>query len=739
MPKSLVIVESPAKAHTIHRFLGDDFLVKASMGHLLDLPQKEMGVDIANGFKPRFVIIRGKGKILNGLKKSAAGVEHVYLATDPDREGEAIAYHIAKSIRTDNRHVYRVAFNEITKMVVKKAFQNPGRIDRAKVEAQVARRVMDRLVGYKVSPLLWKTVAKGLSAGRVQSVALRLVCDREREIVGFVPEEYWTIIAELKGKKAKPFLAELIRIDGKKPRIPDQPTADAFVNDVKKKPFVVSDITVKEIKKEPHPPFITSTLQQEIASRLGFSPQKTMAIAQQLYEGIELGKSGTQGLITYMRTDSYRVSQQAIGAVREYILNTYGLEYVPKRARMFKKKGSQEAHEAIRPTSMSLEPKKVKKFLATDQWKLYYLIWCRFVASQMAVAQFKQTTIDINAEEYLFRARGQKVIFRGFLQVYEEPKEEKEGAGQELPAGINVGERLTLLNLLPKQHFTKPPPRYTEGSLIKELDERGIGRPSTYAAIIGTLYLRNYVERRKKSLFPTELGIAVSTILVNGFPHIFNVKFTAQMEEALDRIEGGKAHWSGVVEEFWRPFSQALVEADAKKQEIRQQLQEPAGVVCDRCGSEMVIRWGKRGKFLACSAFPKCRNTRPLVEVEADSEEVCEKCSAPMVLREGRFGKFWACSAYPRCRNTKPYTLGIPCPEDGCDGELVEKKSKRGRVFYGCNRYPKCKFACWDKPVARKCPECGYGLLVEKSSKIKGDYLLCLKCKAEISVETEDR
>ncbi len=739
MPKSLVIVESVAKTKTINRILGKDFVVKASVGHVKDLPKNRLGVDIANNFEPEYITIRGKGKILQELRKLARNSDQVYIATDPDREGEAIAFHLANELKEKNGHVHRVLFNEITKSAVTRAIEHPTHVNLEKVNAQKARRVLDRLVGYQVSPFLWKTIYRGLSAGRVQSVALRLICEREEAIESFVPEEYWTIQAELQGEKTRPFFSELVKIQGKKAKISDQESAEKHVAEIKKQNFVVSKIVKKTVKRQPAPPFTTSTLQQEAARRFGFTSARIMSIAQQLYEGIELGKEGSVGLITYMRTDSTRIAEEALEAARTYIGANYGSEYLPEKARRFRtKKNAQDAHEAIRPTSMTREPRKIARYLTADQRKLYELIWNRFVASQMAPALLDQTTIEIEAGRYLFRTTGSVIRFRGYLQVYEETKEptdEEEKKADYVPKDIAEGEKVALLGVTPAQHFTKPPARYSESTLIKELDNLGIGRPSTYAVIISTLLNRKYVEKKERRLFPTELGRTVNSILVRYFAQIFDVNFTATMEGKLDLIENGKRDAVEVLREFYDSFQKALEEVNEKKDEIKISLQEETGEVCPECGRPLVVKWGRHGKFLACSGYPECTYTRPLKEEEVQTtDEKCPKCGAPLVVKVGRYGKFLACSNYPKCKFTKPLSLGIPCPREGCDGEIVERRTRRGRVFYGCSNYPKCDFATWHKPVAQKCPNCGHPYLEEHHTKAKGEFLKCPNCKSEFPI-----
>ncbi len=744
MSKYLVIVESEAKTKTIKKFLGKNFDVRSSVGHIKDLPKQRLGVDLEDGFNPEYITIRGKGKVLNELRKAAKSSDVVYIATDPDREGEAIAAHLAEEIQSRNPNIRRIMFNEITERAVKQALENPTSIDEAKVEAQKARRVVDRLVGYQVSPILWRTIYRGLSAGRVQSVALRLICEREEEIEKFVPQEYWSIVAKVKGEKTEAFKTKLFKIDGKKVEITHQDQALAIVDELKKQTFKVEKISKKPVVRQPSPPFTTSTMQQEAARRLGYTAKRIMMIAQQLYEGVELGKEGSVGLITYMRTDSTRIADEALQEVREYISRDYGLEYLPKKPRQFKVKSSaQDAHEAIRPTSMQRHPKKIKKYLTEEQYKLYELIWNRFVASQMEAARLEQTTIDISAgPRFAFRTTGSVILFRGFLQIYEEAKEETQADEEQelehIPQNLRENEILTLLNLDPRQHFTKPPPRYTESSLVKELDALGIGRPSTYALIISTLLTRKYVVKNKRQLVPTELGKTVNQILIQNFPDIFNVKFTAFMEEQLDKVETGKKKFLQVVSEFYRPFSHAVQKTEAKREQIKETLQQDTEETCPKCGSPLIIRWGRNGQFVACTGYPDCRYTRPLEEEQQESDETCERCGKPMVVKTGRFGKFLACSGYPECQNTRPFSIGVECPMEGCDGQIIERRSRKGRVFYGCSNYPTCKFATWYKPIARECPNCSSPYLEERYNQTKGQYLYCPNCKTEVREEPEE-
>ncbi len=725
--KSLVIVESPAKAKTINRFLGPSFLVKASMGHVRDLPRSSLGVDIEKDFKPHYVVISGKKKTITGLKAAAAKAGEIYLAPDMDREGEAIAWHLASLIDKDGNKVKRVIFNEITQKAIKDAFANPTSIDMRKVNAQQARRVLDRLVGYLVSPILWKVVHRRTSAGRVQSVALRLVCEREQEIAKFVPREYWTIDGTFTSPQGDQFVARLEKIGKAKADLATLKYTRKIEADIKQQRYVVHDVSVKKKRRNPKPPYITSTLQQDAARRLGFSARKTMVIAQELYEGIDLGEKGRVGLITYMRTDSVRVSSGACDAARSFISDILGREYVPRKATKFRKsKTSQDAHEAIRPTDILRTPDTVSGFLTRDQARIYRLVWERFTASQMAQAVFEQTTVEVTGGAYLFKVSGSVMKFDGFLKVYREKQDEKE---IRLPPLIS-GDALDLVAVESKRHETQPPPRYTEASLIKELEEKGIGRPSTYATIMSTIQERQYVEKQKAALVPTELGNTVLKVLVRVFPDIFDAGFTARMETELDRVESGQDDWVTVIKDFYGPFQESLEHADAVKAELKQAVEELTDIQCEVCGRQMVKKWGRHGRFLACSGFPDCKNTRP-IEEEVQTDAECPECGGEMIVRVGRYGKFLACKRYPECKGTKPYTLGIKCPEDGCDGELKQKRTKKGRIFYGCEKYPKCKFATWEKPVAEPCPECGFPVMVVKTSRDKGSNLKCPKCGSE--------
>lgn len=725
--KSLVIVESPAKAKTINRYLGPSYTVEASMGHVRDLPATKLGVDVEDGFKPVYVVISKKRKVVSALKSAAAKAGDVFLAPDMDREGEAIAWHLAHLIDKEPAQIKRVIFNEITERAIREAFENPTDIDMRKVDAQQARRVLDRLVGYQVSPLLWKVVHRRTSAGRVQSVALRLVCEREEEIARFVAREYWTIDAEFVTPRGERFGAVLEKIDQAKSEIGNLGDAERIRDDAARQAYAVKAVDRKEKRRNPKPPYITSTLQQDGARRLGFSARKTMTVAQELYEGIELGEQGPVGLITYMRTDSVRVAADAAGQAREFVSSAFGENYLPGKAVRFKKaKASQDAHEAVRPTDVARTPQQISGFLTRDQARLYKLIWERFVASQMAQAVFDATTVGIAGGPYLFKAVGSVMKFDGFLKVYGERSEEDEKG---LPA-IQPGEVLGVGKIDANRHETQPPPRYTESSLIKELEDKGIGRPSTYATIVGTIMARHYVEKAKGSLVPTELGKTVLGLLLKMFPDIFEVDFTARMESELDRIESGQDRWVKVIEDFYRPFSKDLENAKGMRQELRQAVQEEVDIKCEKCGRPMVKKFGRHGQFLACSGYPECKTTKPLEGEEETTDVRCKKCGGEMAVKTGRFGRFLACKNYPECKSTAPLTLGVKCPD--CGGEMAEKRTKKGKTFYGCREYPKCKFATWDRPVGEKCPQCGYPLMVAKTSGEKGGQLECPKCKHKI-------
>jgi DNA topoisomerase-1 len=722
MSKGLVVVESPAKVKTLQKFLGEDYIIKASVGHIKDLPEGELGVNLQKDFQPQYVTISGKGKIIRELKKASKDVKNIYLGPDPDREGEAIAWHIAEEIGDPDKNIYRVLFNEITKKAVSDAIHHPGKLQQSKFEAQQARRILDRLVGYQVSPILWEKVRRGLSAGRVQSVAVRIVCEREREIQDFVSEEYWSLTATLKKKDSSvSFDAKLTKWKGKKVKMANEAEALAIKKALEIVPYSVSKVVQQEKQRHPFPPFITSRLQQEAYRKLSFSAQKTMWIAQKLYEGVDLGQLGMVGLITYMRTDSVRVSTEAIQQVRGWIKDRFGDSYLPPKPNVYKsRRGAQEAHEAIRPTSIDLEPDKVKSYLDKDQWALYKLIWDRFVASQMPSADFLQTTVEIKADDAIFTAVGTVPVFQGFMALYVEGEDNQEnGNGEKKLLSLSEGEVLELLNLIPKQHFTQPPYRFSEATLIKELEEKGIGRPSTYATILATIKEKGYVRLEKGKFFPTELGCLVNDLLVVNFPDIFDIEFTAQMEENLDKIEEGQKDWVDTLKEFYLPFEKDLEMAKISMRDVKRE-KIPTDAICERCGSKMVKRWGKRGYFLACSSYPKCRYTREVEgneENQVETEARCEKCGSPMVIKNGKFGRFLACSNYPTCKFTRSLDTGVRCPQEGCDGVIVERKTRKGRTFYSCTNYPSCTYALWDKPIPEKCPQCGFPFLVEKQGK----------------------
>ncbi len=747
MAKNLIIVESPTKTKTLSKFLGKEYKIAATKGHIVDLPPKKLGVDPDNDFELQYEILDGKKAVIKSLKSSAAKADTVYLAPDPDREGEAIAWHVADQLRSTKATIKRATFNEITKSAVLSALNTAADLDSKLYNAQQARRALDRLVGYQVSPVLWKAVCRGLSAGRVQSVALRLICEREQEIRDFEPEEYWTITADLRKSSRKPFAADLAKIDGKKINLSSDQEAEAVVELLSPERekgadavFTVADINEQKKTRNPSPPYITSTLQQDAARRLRFSPKKTMMVAQQLYEGVEVGKQGSVSLITYMRTDSVRIAKEASVQAKSYIIKTYGEEFYPKKPRFFKTKGkSQDAHEAIRPTYFGQPPERVKSSLTRDQFRLYKLIWERFLASQMAPARVVRTSVTINAanethvpdKTFEFKAGDETVEFEGYLKIYEDlPAENGNGKKQPKLPVLKESDNLLCDAIKPEQHFTKPPARYSEASLVRELESNGIGRPSTYAQIIATIMARNYVLLENRRLSPTELGEVVNRVLVENFPDLFNVEFTAQMESELDRIETGEENWKVVLGEFYSPFRNALEEVKANASQIKASTQDETDEVCDKCGKPMVIKWSKTGKFLACSGYPECRNTKPLDSGGEPQEtgEVCEKCGAPMVIRTGRYGQFLACSAYPKCKNTKAVPTGVQCPEEGCSGQLVQRMSRRKKVFYSCSRYPDCTYVIWDKPVKQVCPACDHPFMVEKNTKARGEHLKCPAC-----------
>ena len=738
---SLVIVESPTKAKTIGKYLGHGYTVKATVGHIRDLPPRKLGVDVENGFAPEYVTIKEKAKTLAEIKKAATGAARVLIATDPDREGEAIAWHVASQLGNGGK-VRRVLFHEITKDAVSQAIANPLEIDQNKVDAQQARRILDRLVGYKASPLLWKSIKSGLSAGRVQTVALRLICEREDEIRRFLPQEYWTIEADLE-KDGQAFQARLHKLDGHRPEIKDEATAQAIVADAARLAFVVSEVTRKERRRNPPAPFITSTLQQEAAKQLGFSAKRTMRAAQQLYEGVEVGAEGQVGLITYMRTDSVRVADSAIVQAREFIAANYDRPYLPDTPNVHAgKKGSrvQDAHEAIRPTEVGRRPEQMKPHLESDLFKLYQLIWRRFVASQMTPELYELTTVDFDLGRYLFRSTGSVVLFDGYRVLFHEGHEPEEAKSGDDFGPIPVmakGDRPTLRQVIPSQHFTEPPPRYSQASLVKALEEKGIGRPSTYATIIGTLQSRWYATTKERRFSPTSLGEKVWKVMRICFPEVFEVGFTAQMESELDKVEEGELPWQSVLGDFWGPFNLALgnVDIPAILHDVHDLSKLPEER-CPTCGSPLEVRSGRFGPFIACHRYPDdCRFTKPIGRdkiPDKPSNEICKECGAPMVIKTGRFGEFLACTKFPKCKHTRPVPLGIVCPKCG-EGDIAERRTRKGRNFFGCTRYPDCDYSVWDRPVPEPCPSCGFVGMTKKETKDGRITRKCMKCGFEDS------
>ena len=748
MNKPLVIVESPTKVRTIKKYLGNEYNVIATVGHIRDLPAKEIGIDIENGFKPKYKNIPGKTKVIASLKKAAGDAKDIYLAPDPDREGEAIAYHAADVLKQKGRVFYRILFNELTKNAIKKAMDSPGKLNPNKYEAQQARRILDRLVGYQISPLLWRKVKSGLSAGRVQSVAVRIICERERAIQAFEPEEYWSIAACLEGSVPPLFKAKLVKKNGKKIKISDEKTSTSIVGELSNCKFIVEKVQKKTTKRNPLPPFITSKLQQEAIRKLRFSAKKTMMVAQQLYEGIDLGPGEPVGLITYMRTDSTRIAAEAATEALELIREKFGENYALEKPRAFKnRKKVQDAHEAIRPTSVYNTPEKVAPYLSRDQQILYTLIWKRFVASQMKQALINNNLISVKAGDYLFTASGSSIKFPGFMALYmsvdDEIKNKSEKEKSVLPE-LSEGAILNLNKLEPKQHFTMPPPRFSEASLVKELEENGIGRPSTYAAILSTIRGKGYVDIVKGYFRPNELGFIVNDLVVEGFPDVFDVDFTAKMENDLDSVEAAEADSVEILNRFYKSFKKELDLASTDMLNIKG-VGFPTELFCPVCKKRLHIKIGKNGEFIACSGYPECTYSRNYTRDEKGkvqpvelsnhevSDKVCEKCGRPMIIKQGKYGEFLACSGYPECKNTLSLssggtgrTTGVKCPEKDCGGDVVERKSRRGKLFYGCSRFPECTFATWDKPVAKKCPECSADFLVEKSTKKGGAFLVCL-------------
>ena len=723
MDKALVIVESPAKAKTINRYLGPDYEVKASMGHVRDLPKSKLGVEVDHDFAPQYVVIPERRKVVAELRKAAEKASSIILAADPDREGEAISWHLKALVEDVNPNIQRMLLHEITKPAVEQAIQHLGKLDQDMFNAQQTRRILDRLVGYLISPLLWKKIGRGLSAGRVQSIALRLICEREKEIKAFVPEEYWAIFAHLEASNPPPFKASLSKIDGKKAKIEDGKAAETILAELRGADFVLEKIQVKEKKRTPPPPYITSTLQQDAFRLLGSSVKRTMYLAQKLYEGLPLGERGPVGLITYMRTDSVRISNDAQAWARKYIEGAFSPRHVPTKPHSYKDKTqAQGAHEAIRPTLPDLTPEAVKPFLKREEFSLYKLIWNRFIASQMSAAVLEETEFEISASaKYQFTAKGEVVKFDGFLALF--PGREENGK-ETLPAA-RTGEKLKLLQLEPKQNFTQPPPRYTEGTLVKELEAKGIGRPSTYAPIITTLQDRVYVVKNEGKFFPTELGMFVTDFLIQQFPDLIEVKFTAKMEEELDRIAEGRRDWraslKGYYERLEKDLKKGMKVESVKKDGI------PVDGQCPKCGKPLVLKSGRFGRFKACSGYPECDFKESMVKKEVTPlEEKCPTCGSQLVRRWGRFGQFTACSKYPECKFIKKdqTDTGIACP-NACGGTILKRKTRRGRYFYGCSLFPKCRFATWDAPLAKACPKCGKPFLLKKISKKDGTFLYC--------------
>ncbi|MFQ5457923.1 MAG: type I DNA topoisomerase, partial [Myxococcota bacterium] len=793
-------------ARTIKKDLGRGIKVEASVGHVKDLPPSTLGVDVDRDFTPEYKVIEGKAKVISKLRKAAEGRENIFLAPDPDREGEAIAWHIAEELRDTGAQIQRVLFNEITKPAVQEALTHPQPLNENLYQAQQARRVLDRLVGYQISPILWNKVRRGLSAGRVQSVAVRLIVEREREILAFKPEEYWSIDARLRPGSGAQFQARLVKVHGKKPVIPDQARADALAAELRAGSFSVKRVVRKDRRKNPAAPFTTSTLQMEASRKLRYTAKRTMRLAQKLYEGVELGQEGPVGLITYMRTDSVRVSNDALKEVRKVISDRHGAEYLPAQPVHYKtKKSAQDAHEAVRPTLVDHDPERVRPFLEPDALALYELIWKRFVASQMKPAVYDAVTVDVASGTNLLRATGSVLKFPGFMTLYLEGTDEEEGNGAQrdresseglalegLLPDMREGEALTLVEVLPEQHFTKPPPRFNEATLVKELEQDGIGRPSTYASILSVIVDKRYVTKDEGRFSPTELGNLVTELLVTNFPRVMDVAFTARMEENLDHIEEGRGDWVDTLRSFWGDFRERVEKAKVEMRNVKTEVIK-SGLTCDRCQKDMLIKWGKNGEFLACEGYPECTNTREFKRVDgkvvivehAEEGDACEKCGSKMIRKRGRFGEFIACSGYPDCRNTrpvgapaeaakpsgekcplckgdmalkmsrfgsrfygcmnypkckgvKPLGTGVSCPEPGCEGELVHRSTKRGRVFYGCAKYPDCNFVTWEKPVAEACPTCKSPICVEKFTKKLGRHIRCVNKECDFTRVLEE-
>ncbi len=722
MTKSLLVVESPTKMKTLSKFLGKDYIIRATYGHIKDLPKSKMGVDVDHGFTPQFTVVKGKAKIVAEIRKASKEADNVFIGSDPDREGEAIAFHVAEVIGHDTP-VKRVLFNEITKKAVLEAMASPSSLDESKYDAQKARRILDRLVGYEISPLLWERVKYGLSAGRVQSVALKLVCEREDEIEAFVKEEYWNIEADLTLSSGEKIRAKLEKINGAKARIGTKDEAEKIRSSLKGGPFNVAGVEEKERFVSPYPPFKTSTLQQDASSRLRFSPKKTMLVAQKLFEGVEIGKNTTTGLITYMRTDSVRISNEALTEARKLIGAEFGVAYVPGKPNAFSNsRTAQDAHEGIRPTNVKLTPEKLKAHLDKDLFALYELIWRRFVASQMARQRLHVRVAEIVVDSCTFVARGSKVVFDGFTKVFDVDRAEDERAY--LP-DMKKGDTLELGRLDASQHFTSPPPRYSEASLIKTLEAKGIGRPSTYAAIVSTVQERGYAHKEKGSLAPLPLGRTVNRLLTEFFPRVIDVDFTARMEEGLDRIEEEENNWVTSLSEFYGVLQEEMGSAKTKMKNLKHEEKETS-IICDKCGKNMILRWGKNGEYLVCSGRPTCKNKKNVTVdkdgnisvVEETTYGACPQCGGTLVEKSGRFGRFIACGNYPECKYTKPFTTGLHCPQEGCQGELVERTSKKKKKFYGCTRYPDCAFATSLQPKEGECPVCAAPVLFGYKGKL---------------------
>ncbi len=745
---NLVIVESPAKAATIKNYLGSSYKVVASKGHVRDLPKSTLGVDIENGFEAHYINIRGKGDLIKELKKEAKGANKIFLATDADREGEAISWHLATALGIPLENTKRVTFNEITKSAIREAIKTPREIDMELVNSQQARRILDRIVGYKLSPFLWKVVRSGLSAGRVQSVATKIIVDRENEINAFIPEEYWTISAEHKNSFGRSFQSKYYGKGNEKVDIHNKAEADVILADLEGKPFTVSEIKRSIKKKNPQPPFTTSSMQQEASRRFSFQAQRTMRIAQELYEGVSIGaeNGGMTGLITYMRTDSLRVSAEAQNEAREYIIETFGDRYYPAVTRVYKSKSdAQDAHEAIRPTNIRILPDRIKPYLSNDQFKLYKLIWERFIASQMSSAELDVVNADIICGEHLFRASGSMVRFRGYLNADDDIAADKERVKEKLLPVLSENEVLETKTPDAQCHFTEPPARFNEATLIKFLEDKGIGRPSTYAPTITTILSRGYVKREGKSLIPTQLGDVTTKLMVENFPEIIDYKFTAEMEDSLDSIADGDDTMTGVLSKFYDSFSARLeaAEGSVKSSDIEVPKEE-TDIICEKCGCKMIVKSGRFGRFAACPNYPECKNTKRIdknnMPVKKESPEavetdlVCEKCGKPMVIRSSAYGSFYACSDYPKCKNTVSIknTIGVPCPK--CGGDIVIRRSRSRAIFYSCENYPKCDFTAWDIPTNEKCPVCSSMLMKKKSKNL----LVCSKEGCDFKKETTD-